>query len=551
MNRYAVAVFLFVFCGTALAVELPSDPAWYSTQGRENLVLVPGEVVVQFTSSDRPEQLHMTLPTGPTTLTDPEIVGAESYRTFSFTVAGLSGEGLASLVQTLWARPDVAFASARYRQGEEPYIPSSGLFVALNDAEDLGKLEEAQERLSLVGARRFGHGEHVYHLHVSRQTPRHVIDVALQLHEEDWVAWSHPDFIVRRVPRYTPNDPQLGSQWHHNNTGASGGLLDADIDAIEAWDVQRGDGNLIVAVIDTGVDGDHEDLADNWAGGRNVLDDTNDPFDDDGHGTACAGLIAAVADNSLGGAGVAHGCKIYGIRLIPPSGLVLFSDEAEAFQFAFSSGAGVVSNSWGPVGFASLPFSTQVEMDNLIDNGRGGLGSMIFFASGNLNPFSNLDDDGYANYERNYAVGAVTNLGDRAAYSEGGSGLDFVAPSNGGTLQIFTTFPGDTYGSFGGTSAACPIAAGVAALLLSERPDLNPLQAASILKATADKVGSGYDGAGHSTGFGFGRVNAEAAVLSTASPVPAFSLWGLLLLLLGVPTAMQARRSQGEIEEKS
>ncbi len=359
------------------------------------------------------------------------------------------------------------------------------------------------------------------------------------------VVFSYPDFAVPTKPMATTNDPLYPNQWHLNNTGQGAGKPGADVRAEQAWDVTRGDPSIIIAVLDNGFDLGHEDFAGKLVQGYDFLDNDPDPSPggpEDNHGTACAGVAAATGNNGIGVSGIAQGCKIMPIRML--GSFTTSSVIASAFNFATANGADVISNSYGyrvpgipifPLIKAAINSSTTV--------GRGGKGCVIFFASGNdyrsidPAPGTPVDQDPeLPAYEKVIAVGASNNFDRHIDYSNTGKALDLVAPSggfldqDGGTLNITTTdrtgpegyAPGNYTDTFNGTSSATPLAAGVAALLLSVEPSLNYNQVRERLEETADKVGvdtGTYDSAGQSPLFGYGRVNAYRALLGRAPKV--------------------------------
>lgn len=374
--------------------------------------------------------------------------------------------------------------------------------------------------------------QNTYILKVNNLKNRTTLDVANLYYEMDEVIWSHPDWIRRMEPRGIPNDSLFPNQWHLNNTGQNGGTLGADIDAPAAWDTTRGSSNVIVAIIDTGIDIDHEDLnvGTKIVAGRDVVDNDNDPRPGPGesHGTAVAGVSIAAQNNGIGVSGSAPGCKLMAIRLLASGSST--SDEAEAFTFASQNGADVISNSWGPPDgngiSVPLPDITRAAIDLAVTQGRGGKGCVILFAAGNGN--ESVDLDGFAAYNKTIAVGASNDRDERSAYSDFGNSLDIMAPSSDRFRQGITTtdrmgtkgYSSTNYNNgFGGTSSACPLAAGVAALIISVNPNLTWQQVHNILKDTADKINPSdaqYDTNGFSTRYGYGRINAGSAVTAAA-----------------------------------
>jgi subtilisin family serine protease len=369
------------------------------------------------------------------------------------------------------------------------------------------------------------------------------------------VAWAAPDFVVPVDLYHRPNDTHYGLQWHHNQTS------DADIDSEAAWDTTMGDSQVIVAVIDTGVDENHPDFHPaRIVTGYNAVTGQNDPTPlpgaIDAHGTACSGAILAVADNDEGVAGVCPGCSLMGIKMMDAmSTQTQISNAYLAIEYATDNGAWVLSNSWGidqsVIGQVNMqPFYDAVR--DAVQNGAGGRGAVVVFAAGNDG--QGIGSDELQNMEEVMTVGGTGPDDQRVDYSDYGPNLSVVAPTGAidrrGSFvgpQICTTdtigdrgfsrggyfyTPGpwgdlrtdnqepDTGGNytqyFNGTSAACPIAAGVVALAWSANTSLTGAQVRFVVENTTDKVVGPYDGDGHSDYYGYGRVNAGRAVRAAA-----------------------------------
>ncbi len=375
----------------------------------------------------------------------------------------------------------------------------------------------------------------------SSDLTRNALTVANDLYETGLCRWSHPNFLAHRSLRLVPNDPQYSNQWHLNNTGQGGGTVGADVKAQAAWDVTTGSSSISVAVADTGIDYTHEDF-NVMVGGlpkvhdpRDVVHGDDDPAPlagdaDRNHGTAASGVAVAAFNNGLDTAGIAPNCRFVPIQLYAESTFTPNATEAAAFTWA-ADHADIMSNSWGPDNpFTALPDATRTAMDYCATNGRGGKGTVIFFAAGNDN--QNIDQtqngtpyDSYSSYSGVIAVAASSNFDTKSGYSSFGPSIAVAACSSGGSLGITTTdrtgvggySTGNFTNGFGGTSSACPLAAGIGALVLSVNPNLTWRQVKYVVEQSADKidVGSGfgqYDAFGHSNYYGFGRVNAQRAV---------------------------------------
>ena len=308
---------------------------------------------------------------------------------------------------------------------------------------------------------------------------------------------------------FTPNDSNVGLQW---------GL--STVHAYQAWDITRGAGSVVVAVLDTGIDWRHPDLAPNmWNdslgnhgynyvdNNRNVLDDNTNSYDEAGnwipdtytyHGTHVAGVVGAVTDNGLGIAGMAQ-VKLMAVKVMNDSGEGTDTYVASGIRWAVENGADVITMSLGVDGMSSA-LSSAV---NYASNN----GVVMVAASGN----SGSSVVSYpAAYPKVIAVGAVDNSARKASFSNYGDGLDVMAPG----VQIYSTQAGATYQYLSGTSTAAPFVAGVAALMLTVNPSLTPMQIGSIINSTAEDIRTtGYD-----TASGWGIVNAFNAVEQIANP---------------------------------
>jgi subtilisin family serine protease len=371
-----------------------------------------------------------------------------------------------------------------------------------------------------------------------------IIDLANRLNERPEVAHAAPNFLSEHRKYAEPNDPLLAHQWHLHNAGRNGATAGEDVKAFAAWDITRGERKVIIALVDDGVDIDHPDLHANiWVNpkagapdrnGRDFFDNTFDPrpryfkkpFDNvitnDIHGTACAGVAAAVGNNQAGVAGIAYACAILPVKVFGGAGLFPNDRMANAIRYA-GQHADIISISWG------APRNPDVEsaIYDVVKTGRRGKGCLVFVAGGN----EHSPRMGFpSNHPAALGVGASNDRGEVTKYSNWGKGLEFVTPSDDprrrrqgiSTTDVSKRNRGFTKGlytnNFGGTSSATPLAAGVAALVLSVDPTLTWKQVRSILRSTADKIDSaGAYRKGYNLHFGYGRLNAFKAVKRAAA----------------------------------
>lgn len=354
---------------------------------------------------------------------------------------------------------------------------------------------------------------------------------------------AEPMLARQRAKRLIPDDTFFTNQWHLVNSGQGGALAGADINVTNVWDTFRGT-NVIIAIIDDGLQTTHPDLADHvdtqidYDWNDDTPDDPSPDLGADSHGTACAGVAAAIGNNALGVSGVAPDATIVGLRLIAAS----VTDEDEADAMAHSNDLIFVkSNSWGPADDGWTlegpgPLTAGAFQQGAM-TGRAGKGVIYLWAGGNgRTEGDDANYDGYANSIYTIAIGAMADDGSSAYYSEPGACLVICAPSDGGMNGIATTdlVGADGYNdgefvldspdadytwTFGGTSAACPGAAGVTALLLNANPSLGWRDVQAILirsAALTDQANSDWStnsaGLHFNHDYGAGLVDAEAAV---------------------------------------
>jgi len=436
-------------------------------------------------------------------------------------------------------------------QGASAFVPTGDLYLEFAASASDARRQELIERYAL--SIREKRDEHGFVVAITRDSPN-PIKVAASLQGEAGVAVAEPDLASAATIKALalPTDPLLSEQWHLRNTGRHRGttvgfLAGADARVINGWVAAQslGQAPIVIAVIDDGFDLTHPDFArpgkyiHPWDFSRRSADVKPGP--NDWHGTACAGVATGLAG---GGriVGAAPGCTLMPVRWGPN----LSDAQIEAwFDYVTARGAAVVSCSWGAAN-PYFPLSTRAKraINRCATQGRGGKGCVIVFAAGNDN--RNINNpaggtiDGFAIHPDVVAVAASNSRDQRSNYSNFGKEISICAPSSGaGGWGILTSdvtgtdpFSGESLGyavgdyeyDFGGTSSACPLVAGVAGLVLSVAPTLTAAQVKRLLQQTARKIGGAaqYDSRGHSPRFGYGCVDAEAAVkaaLANAQPL--------------------------------
>lgn len=455
--------------------------------------------------------------------------------------------------ETLNAEPAIQFAGRVLiaPEAQVPVLYTENFFIKFDDDASSETQQEILQRYNLTLKRQLTYARNAHFVAAPSGTGLAVFDIAEQLLQEQAVELCHPELVTPTRPRRA-----FPQQWHLKPATINGNSVAADANVEAAWSLSTGTG-ITIAIVDTGIDLDHEEFRSSGkiVAPRDVTRKTNDPRPrgQENHGTSCAGV--ACANGVYGASGVAPSAKLMPIRLASELGS---QAEADAFVWAADNGADVISCSWGPADgewwnpndpvhnqVVPLPDSTRLAIDYATTKGRGGKGCVVLFAAGNGN--ESVDNDGYASNPKVIAVAACNDQSKRSAYSDFGRAVWCAFPSNDGipslTPGIWTTdrtgltgynpgnaTQGDTAGnytnSFGGTSSACPGAAGVVALVLARNPDLRGDQVREILKQCCDKIDTAagqYDATGRSPFYGYGRLNArkavELAVPSQPSPV--------------------------------
>ncbi|MCW1717749.1 S8 family serine peptidase [Pseudoalteromonas sp. A3] len=348
------------------------------------------------------------------------------------------------------------------------------------------------------------------------------------------IEYVEPDYQVSIAQ--TPDDPRFDELWGLNNDGQTGGTADADIDAVEAWDISTGSRDVVVGVIDTGIDYSHSDLASNmWVNssevpgdgidndgngfvddvhGINAITNSGDPMDDEGHGTHVSGTIGASGNNATGVVGVNHEVSLVGCKFLDAAGNGSTSDAIKCIDYMVGlKNAGVnlrvLNNSWGGGGYS------QALADAIASSEAADL--LFVAAAGN----DTIDNDVNPHYPSNYENASVlsvasTDQTDNISWFShyGLTSVDMGAPGS----AILSTTPGESYASYSGTSMATPHVAGAAALVLSINPELNTQELKELLMSSGDANAAlqGVTVAGT-------RLNVNQALID-ADPTPGFKI---------------------------
>lgn len=351
----------------------------------------------------------------------------------------------------------------------------------------------------------------IYKLKFSANTD--IISIIQKCKNDPAIEYAQPNYLNHLCSEeIEPNDYFYPDQWALKK-----------INIPEAWEIEKGSDDVIIAVVDTGVDYNHEDLKSRiWANSKEIpnnnidddgngyvddirgwdfydspnipsdgdyLDRDNDPMDEKSHGTIVAGIIGAIPDNSIGIAGITWNCQIMPLR----AGNRYFEDDdlCSAIVYAVDNGANIINMSWGGDEFSYvIRDATKYAYDR---------GCVLVAAAGNDNEAKVIYP---ATFEHVISVGASDKQDKRASFSNYGAGIDIIAPGD----RVFGTVPKNHYSDWSGTSMSAPVVSGVIALMLSKRPSLNNRDIAQILKSSVDKIDEPLFS-------GIGRINAKKALL--------------------------------------
>ena len=430
---------------------------------------------------------------------------------FSISNPPTGNQGVPDIKNTMESAPDRILV--KYKQRENKNL-SKAAEESIRTKHNLDKLKE----ISLTNLT-------VYKL----KEPKNKNKILDELKKDPDVEYAEPDYLLKL--NVVPDDPSFQGLWGLNNTGQTSGTANCDIDAPEAWAYTTGNEDVIVGVIDTGVDYTHPDLnANMWRNpgeipgdnidndnngyiddvyGINSITDSGNPMDDHGHGTHCSGTIGAAGNNSIGVTGVCWRVKIMALKFLAVDGSGYTSDAIECVSYAIAKGAHILSNSWGGTMYSQALFDAlSLSKD---------AGQLVVAAAGNWA----MNNDGFPFYPANYdlnniiSVAATDHNDTLASFSNyGQNSVDVAAPG----AKILSTLPNNTYGIYSGTSMAAPHVSGLAALIKAAAPSFTYSQLKNQIVSTVDLIPSLSD----KLIYG-GRINAYNA-LSTLNPPPAIAL---------------------------
>lgn len=304
---------------------------------------------------------------------------------------------------------------------------------------------------------------------------------SLRKHKD--IKFAELDYILHADK--TSNDYYAPNEWHLSKMQVS-----------SAWDISLGNG-ITVAILDTGVDATHPDLAGQLVPGWNMFDNNADTTDVYGHGTMVAGVVGAASDNTIGVSSLAWQAKIMPVRISGTDGMASISTIADGLVWAADHGARVANISYAVSGYATVQNAAQYMKNK---------GGVTVVSAGNSGALDSSPAD-----DTMISVSATDSNDVKTSWSTYGPFVDVSAPGAG----IWTTTRGGGYSAVSGTSFSSPATAGTVTLMLAANPKLNPVDVENLLKTTVVDLGT----AGWDQNYGFGRVNTFAAVQAAAQSV--------------------------------
>ncbi len=485
-----VSIFLFASALPALAQEGDSDP----TATNEN-ILIGGEFSETsepptFTPTLTQEPTSTSTPTATLTLTEtPTITSTPIEPTGTETQPSLTPS--ASPESTSTFTPTVTFTSTATLSTSTPQ--TVGSTCSMNDVHQsqiivgYNKPKSPASSPRYVVVENFQGGEGI-HVSVIKVKEGDFCSVLSELSEDPSVLFVEPNYSISLL-QTIPNDPNLPAQYYLNN-----------ILAYQGWDYTTGSPAVTIAILDTGVDLSHIELAVKILPGHDYIDGDDIPQDENGHGTLVAGIAAANTNNGIGVAGVSWGAQIMPLRVLDAAGNGTNADLAQAIMWATAHGARVINMS---LGGSNYSLAVEAAVDYAVN-----AGVVLVAATGNTGSPMVLYPAAYPGV---IGVGATDSINQLAPFSNTGAEVDLVAPG----VSIFGPYLGNSYTFLSGTSMAAPQVAGFAALLASLPGVVYSSQIVTIMQSTALDLGvHGWD-----SGYGFGLIQIGPAIQSVISAV--------------------------------
>lgn len=331
------------------------------------------------------------------------------------------------------------------------------------------------------------------------------LEWATRLVEAGLAEYAEPNYRVYIAA--TPDDPLWNLQWNMLQINAPAG-----------WDITTGDQEVIIAILDTGIDLTHPDLGPKLVSGKNYINISAPPNDDHGHGSHVAGIAAAVTNNGIGVAGVNWQARLMPVKVLNAAGSGSMDDLAQGVRHAADNGARIINMSLAGWTHSQI-------LHDALRYAALQKGCILVAAAGNCAqgggncPQGQINPVAYpASYDEVISVGAVTSLDVWATYSGHKDYLDISAPGGSDTNKIISTSINSGFNLLHGTSMATPHVAGLAGLIWAVNPSLNREQVWGLIRDTAAKVGADPYVAGRNDKYGYGRIDVGAALQKAGAP---------------------------------
>ena len=497
---------------SAAAISDPTTPHRYAFKQRVDLVQDPGRVAVLMSPAFLAQVKQQGLPVfaiGPERV---EVHAVAGWVLLNVKPRG--NEAMEALVRGIAKQPGVVFASPVFVDDlGGPMFVTPTVLAAFTGGVGADAKSALLRDVGLTVEQEFPAVGVTLLRSTTARAGYEVLEAANTLALRPELMAAEPDMVFTGRGDLVPNDAQFTSCWGLLNTGQSGGTAGIDMKASQAWDLTQGNSSIITVIIDTGVDQAHPDIQ--QVPGTNTTTDvstTGDPMNSfDNHGTAVAGCVSATINNTIGTVGVAPGTRSASARtMIGTSSSGAWNSQASwtvaSINWATTIGARVTNNS-NFYGFTSATIETAY-----INTRNAG---MVHFASAGNNSANALTYP--SSLPSVNAVSSITRTGALSSFSNFNANLSYSAPGTSINSTDRSGAPGYNTGDYAivqGTSFASPYAAGVAALVLSADPTLTAIEVEQVLENTATDLGTtGFDNT-----YGFGLVNAFAAVSSVLAP---------------------------------